>query len=147
MGMGLLVRRLLLGLMAAAVAVQGVSAATMAYCIPHDQGSASAAVARHDTPDARDARPLDVGNIQHPSEAPAQKAQAPSSSRLTTTAKIAHAKKHKCSSCSSGCFAGALLHRALVVALPDDFAAVFGSVTFPVAPFITSGPDRPPRHT
>ena len=145
--MGVLIRTLLIGWLALAVAAQGVAAATLAFCGPHHRGvqsvgqqqeaGALAHAHHHDaataqTPEATDGADIEIADAVAAAGAPAQ----PESG---------HPAQHKCSACASCCSLGALLATVPVFPVTDPAATVFSTVVPTVVAFAADGPDRPPR--
>lgn len=145
--MGVLIRTLLMGWLALAVAAQGVAAATLAFCGPHHRGvqsvgqqqeaGALAHAHHHDaataqTPEATDGADIEIADAVAAAGAPAQ----PESG---------HPAQHKCSACASCCAAGAILNTVPTVPMPALADAVFADWVASVDPYAVDGPDRPPR--
>ncbi len=121
-----LLRPLFVWLLLLALPLQGLAAATMLNCATVH----GAAVAAHDDPPHGHDHDHDHGVM---------------TAAQPDAAGDAHAPDHKCSACAA-CHASLGLPAALP-ALPDfDIAEVHGTVPASGAsPFLTGGPERPPR--
>lgn len=138
-----MVRTLLIWLLALALPVQGVIAATMVLCGPnhHDQAStvevthhADAVHQPHDSP-------------AHPHDAIADTlAEDTASAESAPADKFTQAAIQKCSVCASCCSAAAIHDTVPKLPVLEPMAADFPTLASAVEPFATDGPDRPPRH-
>jgi hypothetical protein len=122
-----LVRVFLLWLIAMALPLQGVAAATMFACgIQHD-----AQAAAHGGQDHHEHHATGHGDHAHAADLDDDSPDNP--------------PPHKCSACAACCVGAALPAATLVVASVDltEFHQRFADRSVPV--FITEGPERPPR--
>jgi hypothetical protein len=133
-------RTLLIWMLVLGIPLQGVAAATMAFC---DSGRHSAAEAAH---------PHAQGSSTHESVAHASHsghdttASLPNPEhRASLSADAGSASSHKCSACASCCSVGALPTTALTVPAPEVSPALFATLAPAVDAFAADGPDRPPR--
>jgi hypothetical protein len=131
-------RTLLVWLLTLSMPLQGVAAASMAFCPAGHHAAVAAAAPVHGA----------AGHAHHASEADAAHhiawtgAETP---ELAAQAAPETDDSHSCTLCSSCCSTGALV--SSVPALPDTEATAtpFASVAVNVDPFVADGPDRPPR--
>jgi hypothetical protein len=128
-----LVRLIVMWLLALALPIQGVSAATMLHCVSvHERMAAGvhgqAVHAHHHSHD--DAAAHDAGG------------GADAHSGGTSHH---HADKASCSACASCCSGVALPAMPLILAAQDIVQTVHPITSFAIAVFLTDGPERPPR--
>jgi len=130
---------MLIWVLAVALPVQGVAAATMLACGPHHRHSgASASPTSHAPRSVSHHSHLHVPNAAAP-------ARAAAADMKGDTATLAEAPAHKCSACASCCLSAGVATEAIVflaVDSPDLFARL---VTRTPAAYVTEGPERPPR--
>jgi hypothetical protein len=144
-----LFRAALLWLIALAIPMQGMAAATMLSCGPgHHRmmtNQSTSASAAHD-------------HAAHGHVAPATAQEDESSQEVgsdsrdagyvgTSSAKdLNQLTKFKCSACAACCMTTALLPSIVGFALPEKTAIFTSFATVSFAPFLTDGLERPPRH-
>ena len=138
-----MIRTLLIWLLALALPVQGVMAATMVFCGPNHHDGAFAATTSHDAAAARQ---------QHETAAQSHGAVVDGHVDNTTTDEAAAPDKftqsdmQKCSVCASCCSAAAIHDTLPKLPALEPVAADFAALASAVEPFTAGGPDRPPRH-
>ncbi len=122
-----------------ALPLQGLAAATMFHCGPAQAGEHSAADPGH-----RHADP--VAPHHHHGEAPdAHHAHATAEATSEAGDADPQAPLSKCSACASCCTASALPSAPMVIASPDLPQSFTAPDATRVEPFVTHGPERPPR--
>ena len=124
----MMIRTLLVWLLALALPMQGVAAATMAFCGQAHQAVAAADHSRHQLHADHDAHRAQLHTAEPGSDAPAAPSEA-----------------HTCSACASCCSVGAILTALPSVPLPDFAPTVFVATVTAVDAFVADGLDRPPR--
>jgi len=133
------VRFLLAWLLAVALPVQGVSAASMAACgAHHGHVGSSGGASWHRARAANDHSHLHAMGTALPAPA----AVADATHAKTTLAKVA---APKCSACASCCASAVVPTEAIsfdAVAAADPFPPLIARAP---AAYVTEGPDRPPR--
>lgn len=136
-----MLRTLLIWLLALALPVQGVMAATMVFCGPnhHDRAAAVA----HDADAAH--QPHDVAAHSHHEAADGQ-AQNTAANESAAPDKFVQSDMQKCSVCASCCSAAAIHDTVPKLPVLEPAAAAFAALASAVEPFAADGPDRPPRH-
>lgn len=139
-----LARIAIMWLLAAAVPLQGVAAATMMHCgsAEHGQFHLHAVVPGHEDGDAADAPTMH----EHP-HATGVSTHGHSQADHSDAGKsgLAHSQFHKCSACASCCANAAVPTQASAFEAVDlaDFFTPF--VARSVAAYVTEGLERPPR--
>jgi hypothetical protein len=129
-----MVRVLLTWLLALALPVQGVVAATMVLCGPNHHDRAAAAAVAHDADAAHE--PHDVAAHSHHE----------AGDETATPDKFAQSDIQKCSVCASCCSAAAIHDTIPKLPVFEPVAAEFAALASAIEPFASGGPDRPPRH-
>ena len=134
---------LLIWLLALALPVQGVMAATMVFCGPNHHDRAAAAAVAHDADPAH--RSHDVAANSHHEAADGQAGNS-ASDEAETPDKFAQSAMQKCSVCASCCSAAAIHDAVPKLPVFEPVAADFAAMAPAVESFAADGPDRPPRH-
>jgi hypothetical protein len=135
-------RTLLTWLLLLAIPVQGMAAATMAFCGPSHHAGASREQPRQGA---------SAAHVHHGSDAPgahhhrgaAPPAGAPTDAAAPAT--LTQADDQKCSACASCCSFSAVPSAALAVPAAALCATRFNAVVPRIDAFTADGPDRPPR--
>jgi len=138
-----LLRLLIIALLALAIPVQGVVAATMLYCGPdhgpgadgaHAQGNHAEVSAQADAGYGHDAR-----------ERAQSQAEAPATALMTLSDAPDQSVQAKCSVCAACCNAAAIAAPVMLLSpLGAEPIPALKPSTLPYS-FITDGPRRPPR--
>lgn len=136
-----MVRMFLIWLLAFALPVQGVMAATMVFCGPNHHDRAAAAAVAHDADAAH--QPHDVAAHSHP-EAADEQAENTASADTAVPDKFAQSGMQKCSVCASCCSAAAIYDTVPKLPVFEPVAVEFAALASAVEPFAADGPDRPP---
>lgn len=123
-----LARLIVMCLIALALPIQGVAAATMLHC------AAATSHAAH----GASAVAHDEGGHHHAGAAPHDDGVSAVSHHHT-------GGKSSCSACASCCSAAALPAMPIVLASQDAAEPFFAIPRLPVVVFLTGGPERPPR--
>lgn len=138
-----LARIAIMWLLAAAIPLQGVAAATMASCGSAEHGHLHLQRAMHGHEDADAAGPTMHEHAHDAGVALHVHAQADHSDAGKSG--LAHSQFHKCSACASCCANAAVPTQASAFEAVDlaDFFTPF--VARSVAAYVTEGLERPPR--
>ncbi len=131
-------RTCLIWLLALALPVQGVMAATMVFCGPNHHDRASGIALAHGADAAHQLQD------SHPAAADGH-AEAKVGGDTTAPDKFAQSDMHKCSVCASCCSAAAIYDTVPKLPVLEPVAATFAALASAVEPFAAGGPDRPPR--
>lgn len=123
-------------LLALALPAQGLANATMLHCGSSHQRMHTAQAAAPQASDLHQHHGAAAGH-QHTAEQAKHEPVSPD--------KLTDLGQYKCSSCASCCAGIALLSAMPQLEAPEVGATAFAAVAPGVAPFATSGPDRPPR--
>ena len=130
---------MLLGILAAALPLQGLAAATMPACAIDHQSHFPTVALSHSLAESHshpaDAKGSDVAAHAHPVAAETQDGKTDR----------ADSGAHKCSACTACCLNAAAPTEPVAIGtveLGDGFAAL---VIATPAPYLTDGPERPPR--
>ena len=140
--MSLLVRTLLVWTLVLAIPAQGMAAATMAFCGPGHDGTASVRIAMSVPSEhahhggSPSAHPLHAG----------ASVDAASTDAPVLAEKAGTAPQQKCSACAACCALGALLSTVPVVPATASAPTVFITFVPAVDAVAADGPDRPPRN-
>lgn len=139
----------LMWLLAFAVPAQGFAAASMSNCGPGHHGAAGAHTRAghsgdhaHGTATPPHSHEGVASHHSHPSELALSSVDGDGVAEVTTAGKVA---KGSCSACASCCTAAALPTSVLSFEATPVHDGVAALVPRSMAPFLTDGPDRPPR--
>jgi hypothetical protein len=132
--MRVIVRICLIWLLALAVPLQGVAAATMLVCGPHHQAGGAVHASPDVQPHHHGAHSGDDAHAHHAMPGADVGASG-----------LAQADGHTCSACATCCSALALVGTFGVPACPELASTLFDSVVPSVGRYCADGPDRPPR--
>ena len=122
-------------LLAVALPLQGVAAATMAHCTPARGESSGAAGHDHAAP----------GVPHHHHDAAADTAAAHAAHGAADTTVGDASPLHKCSACAACCIGLALPSAAFALPQPPVASTAPAAPSAHEVAFFTSGPERPPR--
>jgi hypothetical protein len=134
-----IVRTLVLCLLALALPLQGLAAATMLHCGPSHHARMASAPAAHDH--AAHGHGAVAGAHGHDGSAAVDVAN-PQTPNYLGDSSLA---KAKCSACASCCSAIALPASIAEISVVQQHASRFPPLSAQVEPVVTDSPERPPR--
>ncbi|HSB98949.1 MAG TPA: hypothetical protein VLE45_03475 [Burkholderiaceae bacterium] len=127
-------------LLALALPLQGVAAATMAHCAPMRGDATSVSGHEHAAPRSVPHHHHDAATDTAPSHAAHGVASADDTGGQDVTSSL-----HKCSACAACCIGLGLPSTAFALPQPPVASSVPAAPSAHDVAFFTSGPERPPR--